>query len=725
MRKKDAGALFMDFHISPDDRVGAPLTRQRAAAPRRAAAPKGRVEPQFIGEAIPFVDDEPRRGKAKPVKEPKRQKVRKVRGKRERKPITFMGIMLSITYWLFILGLWGGIAAAAVFAYFYVQLPASNTWSVPDRPANIRILAANGQLISNRGQTGGEAVSLRELPHFVPAAFIAIEDRRFYDHFGVDVMGLASVALESVRAGEVTRGASTITQQLAKNLFLTPDQTLGRKVQEMLLAVWLEQNYTKEDILELYLNRMFFGTDAQGRSLFGIEAASQAFFGKSARNLSLGEGAILAGSLQAPSRLNPRTGDPQRIKDRQTLVLQAMAREGYISADEARAAEIDPNQKIRTKVAGSEYYVADWVETLMQAYIGDVSEDVIVSTTINWDLQKHAEFIVREAVMNEGETRGFSQGALVAMDVDGTVRAVVGGIDYTKSQFNRAVTGRRQPGSAFKPFVYLAAMEKGYTPDTVADDSQFEYNGWSPQNSTGRYVGPVTLRDALAYSLNTVSARLAIDVGPQTVVDAAMRMGISSQMDPVPSIALGTAEVSLLELTAAYAPFANGGFGVIANVITRIETVDGEVLYQAVPSGPGQVIQPEIVAEMNDMLRTALEIGTGKRADLSGWQIAGKTGTSQKARDALFVGYSARMVAGVWLGNDDDTGTSLSGGNVPVQIWSQFMQKAHEGLPPVELPGGVPRQLVDPSLQPMDTQQPQQQPRQRTTIVDLLGDIFG
>jgi penicillin-binding protein 1A len=723
MRKKDAGALFMDFHISPDDRVGAqPQKKRAAAAPRRKAASNARIEPGFGGEPV-YLDDEPRAPKGKPAKEPRRQKVKKVRGKRERKPVTLVGMLLKLVYWLFILGLWGGIALAAVIAYFYVQLPSSNTWSVPDRPANIRILAANGQLISNRGKTGGEAVSIRELPHYVPAAFIAIEDRRFYDHFGVDVMGLMSVAIESLRAGEITRGASTITQQLAKNLFLTPDQTLARKVQEMLLAVWLEQNYTKDDILELYLNRMFFGTDAQGRELIGLEAASQTFFGKSARNLSLGEAAILAGSLQAPSRLNPRTGDPIKVKERQTLVLQAMAREGYISDSEAQGAEIDPNQKIRTKVAGAEYYVADWVETLMQAYIGDVTKDVIVQTTINWDLQKDAEFIVREAVTNEGKERGFSQGALVAMDVDGTVRALVGGIDYGQSQFNRAVTGRRQPGSAFKPFVYLAAMEKGYTPDTVADDAPFDYNGWSPQNASGKYVGPVTLRDALAYSLNTVSSRLAIDVGPQTVVDAAMRMGISSPLDAVPSIALGTSEVSLLELTAAYAPFANGGYGVIANLITPITTADGDVLYEAVPSGPGQVIQPEIVGEMNDMLQTALEIGTGKRADLSGWPIAGKTGTSQKARDALFVGYTARMVTGVWLGNDDDTGTSLSGGNVPVEIWSQFMQKAHEGLPVSELPGGAAPLTTDPMLQPMTTGPGE--PRERHTIVDLLGDIFG
>ena len=709
MRKKNAGALFMDFHVSPEDRVGATPKKARGKSAPAKKQPKGaRVEPRIGSIDSVYADDEP-----VPQGKPRRGKARKVRGRRERKPLTLGRVFGKLFYWLFIMGIWGGIAVAGIVIYFAMQMPSSETWAVPERPANIRIVASNGQLLSNRGKTGGEAVSLRELPYYVPAAFISIEDRRFREHFGIDVIGLASVALESLRAGEVTRGASTITQQLAKNLFLTPDQTLQRKAQEALLAIWLEQNYSKDDILELYLNRVFFGHNATG-----IEAAAQTYFGKSARNLSLSEAAILAGSVQAPSRLNPQ-GESAAVKARQTLVLLSMAKEGYISDAEAKAAQIDPNQTIRTKVTGAESYVADWVESLMTAYIGDVNKDVIVSTTIDWDLQKHAEFVVKEAVASKGAERGFSQGALVAMDVDGTVRALVGGVDYAQSQFNRAVTSRRQPGSAFKPFVYLAAMEKGYTPETVADDAPFEYNGWAPENASGKYLGPVTLRNALAFSLNTVSGRLAIDVGPDKVVEAAMRLGISSPMQPVPSIALGTSEVSLLELTAAYAPFANGGIGVIANVITRIETVDGEVLYEAIPAGPGQVIQPEIVAEMNDMLTTALEIGTGKKAQLDGWPIAGKTGTSQKARDAVFVGFSARMVTGVWLGNDDDTATKLSGGNVPVEIWSEFMSKAHQGMAVAQLPGVSGAQVTDVALQPME--QPEQPKR---TLVDLLGDIF-
>jgi penicillin-binding protein 1A len=397
-----------------------------------------------------------------------------------------------------------------------------------------------------------------------------------------------------------------------------------------------------------------------------------------------------------------------------------MAKAGYISDAEAKAAAIDPGQTVRTKVQGAESYVADWVESLMTSYIGDIKEDVVVYTTINWDMQKQAEFLIKEAVANDGPNAGFSQGAMVALDVDGAVRAVVGGADYAQSQYNRAVTSRRQPGSTFKPFVYMAAMEAGYTPDTVAQDAPIDIGGWSPENADGKYMGEITLRQALAYSRNSVAAQLANIVGPDKVVEAAQRMGISTPLMAVPSIALGTQEVSLLELTAGYAPFANGGNGVIANVITRIETAKGQVLYDAIPAGPGQVVSPEVVSEMNDMLTTALEIGTGKKAHLNGWPIAGKTGTSQKARDALFVGYTARMVTGIWLGNDDDTPTKLSGGSIPTQIWSDFMTKAHEGLPITELPGAYSTPPSVGDLEPME------QPKRSTkTLVDIITGIFG
>jgi penicillin-binding protein 1A len=709
MRKKNAGALFMDINVSPDDRIGSVSGKAKARGGKAPAGAKRkptkgeRIEPGFGGAN--YDDEPPKKGRA--------AKAKKARGGRERKPFTLGRLFWGMAYWGFVLCIWAGIGLGALVIYFYGQMPPQSSWAVPERPANIRIVAADGQLISNRGKMRGEAVSLRDLPHYVPAAFVAIEDKRFYQHFGVDIMGLGAVALESIRAGHITRGASTLTQQLAKNLFLTPAQTLERKVQEALLAINLERTYTKDEILELYLNRVFFGNNATG-----IEAAAQTYFGKSARNLSLGEAAILAGTVQAPSRNNPKS-NPDGAAARARIVLQVMADEGYISQKEAKAAAIDPDQKLRTKVAGAESYVADWVESLMTAYVGDIKQDVVVYTTINWDLQKEAEFLIKEAVTTQGPKAGFSQGALVALDVDGAVRAVVGGADYAQSQYNRAVTSRRQPGSTFKPFVYMAAMEAGYTPDTEAQDAPINIDGWSPENADGKYMGEITLRQALAYSRNSVAAQLANLVGPQKVVEVAQRMGISSPLMAVPSIALGTQEVSLLELTAGYAPFANGGTGVIANVITRIETAKGDVLYDSIPTGPGQVASPEVVGEMNDMLTTALEIGTGKKAHLNGWPIAGKTGTSQKARDALFVGYTARMVTGIWLGNDDDTPTTLSGGSIPTQIWSDFMTKAHEGFPVAELPGAY---TTAPSLENLE---PMEQTRKGRTIVDILSGIFG
>ncbi len=652
-----------------------------------------------------------RKGAKKPAR-PARGKSRRGAARRPGGPLR---LIARLTYWGFILTIWAGVLVVGVVAYYGLQLPSSQSWAVPDRPANIRIVAADGRLLSNRGKMGGEAVSIRELPHYVPAAVIAIEDRRFQDHFGVDPIGILRALISNALAGHIVEGGSTITQQVAKNLFLTPDQNLGRKIQEALLALWLEQTYTKAEILELYINRVYFGAGA-----YGIEAAAQRYFGKSARNLSLGEAAILAGVLQAPSRLSPDT-HPEAAAERARLVLNAMAEEGYISDAEAEAAAIDPNKRIRTRVAGAEYYVADWVEQLMASYLGEVDQDVVVHTTIDWDLQKQAEFVIRDTIIRQGEARNFSQGALVAMQPDGTIQAIVGGTDYSQSQYNRAITARRQMGSAFKPIVYLTAIEAGLTPDTVVEDTPFDYNGWSPENFNGEFHGRVALRDALANSLNVVAAKLCIQLGPANVVSTAYRLGISSHLDPVPSIALGTAEISLLDLTSAYAPFANGGVGIIAHVISRIETADGEVLYDHIPAGPGRVISEHNVEVMNQMLSYAVETGTGKRARLGDWPIAGKTGTTQDFRDAVFIGYSARMVTGVWLGNDDNSPMqSVGGGSFPAEIWTEFMNKAHEGLPVAALPG-VNSRFAQPPPTAEDTAAP---PRRRN-IGDFLRDLFG
>lgn len=695
----------MDFRLFPDDRIGSSPSRKRNPAGKPKAAPKSKSKTKP-------------KSKSTSSRATSSSRSRTSRSKSASARWTFWGVIGKLFYWGLVLGVWAGIALAGVVAYYAMQLPSSDSWAVPERPANIRIIAANGQLLSNRGEMGGEAVAIHQLPQYVPAAVVSIEDRRFFDHFGLDpigILGAIRINLSEGRGPLTGHGGSTITQQVAKNLFLTPDQTLPRKIQEAILSIWLENNYTKDQILELYLNRMYFGAGQ-----YGIEGAAQRYFGKSARNLSLGEASILAGVLKAPSRLSPDT-HPEEAADRARLVLAAMAEEGYISEAEQEAAAIDPNQRIRTRVAGAEYYVADWVESLMRSYIGDVTEDVIVTTTIDWDLQKQAEFVVREEVAQYGEEHNFSQGALVSMTPDGGIKAIVGGVDYSDSQYNRAVTARRQPGSSFKPFVYLTALQRGATPDSRTLDAQFTYEGWTPANYNDQYVGEVTLRQGLAHSLNTVAGRLAIEVGPEAVVQTAYRMGISSPMMAVPSIALGTQEVSLLELTAAYAPFSNGGNGVIAHVITRIENADGEVLYQNIPAGPGQVIEPQHVAMMNDMLSSAIEMGTASRASVPGWPIAGKTGTTQNNRDALFVGFSARLVTGVWLGNDEgEPMRGVGGGNYPTEIWSNFMQKAHEGLTPSDLPGyyGLPFNGEPPITV-------QQQPQQQRTLIDMINGLFG
>ena len=691
----------MDLKLTQDDRIagnGKRRKTRRGTAKSKASAGT--------------------RKSARPAKKTGTAKTGAPRRKSRRKggKLTIGRVIGKLFYWGVVLGIWAGIAVAGVVVYYGLQLPAADTWAVPQRAPNIRITAADGQLISDRGKMGSEAVSIDELPYYVPEAVMAIEDERFMSHLGVDPIGILGAAIDNI-TGQYgyLRGGSTLTQQVAKNLFLSPDQHIGRKIQEALLALWLEHNYTKNQILELYLNRVYFGA-----GIHGIDGAAQRYFGKSARNLSLGEAAIMAGLLQAPSRLSPDR-HPEAAAARARIVLSQMAKLGYITEDEAKAAAINPSKRVRTRVAGAEYYVADWVETLMQAYIGDVNQDVVVTTTIDWDLQKHAEFLLKEVVAAHGADHRFSQGAIVSMNTDGSVRAVVGGVDYQESQYNRAVTARRQPGSAFKPFVYVSALEKGYTPDSIVDDAPFTYKGWSPENYNGRYAGPVRLRDALANSLNTVSARLAVAVGPQSVVDTALRFGISSRLQAVPSIALGTQEVSLLELTAAYAPFANGGDGVIAHVITRIETADGEVLYSNIPRGPGRVASPQVIGQMNDMLSGAISVGTAKKARLPGWPIAGKTGTTQSNRDAVFVGYSARMVTGVWLGNDDDTPMKgVGGGSYPAELWSEFMQRAHEGLSVSDLPRGAP---VPPAGLPNTTQpEPGERPR---TLVDLLNQLFG
>lgn len=589
-----------------------------------------------------------------------------------------------VTYWGLTFGLWGGIAVMGIVGWYAAQMPHSSSWAVPDRAPNVRILDVDGDLLANRGVTGGRAISLGEMSPHIPAAVIAIEDRRFQHHFGIDPIGLARAMTRNVFAGRVVQGGSTLTQQLAKNLFLTPERSLGRKVQEAVLAVWLEQKYDKDRILEMYLNRVYFGSGATG-----VEAASLRYFNKSAKDVSLSEAALLAGLLKAPSRLSPAR-NPEAADARAEVVLAAMLRDQSITREQhAQAAYVGPKRAERYW-SGAEHYVADWVMARLPKLVGTVDSDLIVRTSIDGELQAYADSVISEALDAEGQSLNVGQGALVSIDGTGAVRALVGGRDYKDSQFNRAVEAKRQPGSAFKPFVWLAALERGATPRTVRQDAPITVGSWKPKNYDDKYRGPITLDYALAKSSNTVAARLTMEMGPKAVAETAKRLGIQSNLKANASLALGTSEVSLLELTAAYAPFANGGFDVKPTVIERIETRGGKVLYQRPAHDGTRVMREREVSMMNTMLRGVVNGGTGRAAKLERWQVAGKTGTSQNFRDALFVGYTSNLTTGIWFGNDNGKSTKkVTGGSMPTRAWHKFMLAAHEGVPAQRLPGFV------------------------------------
>ncbi len=647
-----------DFRVFPEDRVGAVKDkpkRRRSAGPTRKGA--GRPPPTKA-----------RRGKG-----------------RRRKPKRRTG--LRVTWFLiktgFTLAFLGAIALAGIIGYYAMQLPPPSELAIPKRPANVQIIAMDGTVLGNRGPTGGEAVRLFELPAYLPQAVMAIEDRRFYSHYGIDPIGLARAMLVNLRAGAVVQGGSTLTQQLAKNLFLEPERTIERKIQEVILAGWLEWTYDKDEILEMYLNRVYLGAGATG-----VEAAARRYYGKSAREINLAEAATIAGLLKAPSRFAP-TRHPERAEARMRTVLAAMVETGAITEIDAKLAAINAAEVRGAPAGAAVHYAADWVMQETTRLIGEVQHDVIVETTINPRLQRLAEDALKGVLDEQGGERDASQGAIITVDTSGAVRALVGGRDYGKSQFNRAFKAKRQPGSAFKPFVYLAAMEYGLSPDTLRRDAQVRYGDWQPKNYDGKYRGPMPLAEGLARSINTIAVRLTDEVGPDRVIEAAHRMGIDAELKRNLSLALGTSEVSLYELTRAYVPFANGGYEVLPHVVTRIRSLDGRVLYDRQPQAVGRIIDEVTLGAMNYMMQMTVTDGTARRASLPGGRpAAGKTGTTQDFRDAWFIGYTADLVTGVWIGNDDRKPMKkVTGGNLPALVWNDFMARAHDGFPIAMLPG--------------------------------------
>ncbi len=586
------------------------------------------------------------------------------------------------SYWGLILGLWVFLAGIGTVAYVGAHLPAIQSLEIPKRPPSIQILDVHGRPLARRGDLAGLPLALASMPNYVPQAFIAIEDRRFYAHYGVDPLGITRAVMANILHRGVAQGGSTITQQLAKNLFLTQERTVTRKLQEVLLALWLEHKFSKTRILELYLNRVYFGAGA-----YGIEQAAQRYFEKSARQLTLAEAAMLAGLVKSPSRLAP-TRNFRAAEQRAKLVLAAMTEMQFITRTVERRAFAHPPHVVAHVHNGSVNYVADWVMDAVNDVVGHVEDDIVVRTTIDSDLQTNAERALEDELAQKGMKADVSQGALIAMTPDGAVRALVGGRNYTESQFNRAVAARRQPGSAFKPFVYLTALEHGLTPDTVREDGPIKVRTWQPDNYAHEYYGPVTLAKALAMSLNSVSVRLTMEFGPSAVIRTAHRLGIASHLEPNPSIALGTSEVSMLELTGAYAPFANGGYAVAPYVIERITGAHGKTFFSNHVQRHGRIINPRYVGMMNEMMEQTLIIGTARKATLGEWPAAGKTGTSQDFRDAWFIGYTDHLVAAVWLGNDDGMPTKhVTGGSLPVEIWNRFMRGAHQDTPIADLPG--------------------------------------
>ncbi|HEY0447352.1 MAG TPA: PBP1A family penicillin-binding protein [Allosphingosinicella sp.] len=529
----------------------------------------------------------------------------------------------------------------------------------------IRVRAADGSVLVSLGPSFGEWLPYDQIPEIMKDAMIAVEDRRFRSHIGVDPLGVARALKVRVDRGTWTQGGSTITQQLARNIFLTNTRTFGRKVREAILALALERRFSKNQILELYLNRVYFGGGA-----YGIDAASRRFFGHSAQQLSLDEAAIIAGLVKAPSNYSP-TADAEAARGRAAVVIQAMLENGDITPVQAASAEPAEVRLVPTAKQNSVRYFTDWVLPQLDTLIDETSQPIDVWTTLDPSMQRFADQSI-----NANTPRNL-QGALVSLDRDGAVRAMVGGKDYVASLYNRATQSTRQPGSAFKLFVYLAALEAGYTPDDTVVDEPVNINGWSPRNSTRSYSGAVTIREAFARSINTISAKLGREVGFRAVADMAQRFGITTEVNTHPSMVLGTSDVRLIDMTRAFASVAQKGVAVVPYGIRRVTTAEGkELLYQHEIDESRVLVAPWVAAQMTDLLQAAVMTGTGRAAQI-GRPVAGKTGTTSANKDGWFIGFSSGLTTGVWMGRDDAKAIAgLQGGRYPAAAFQDYMVQA-------------------------------------------------
>ncbi|MCW8914322.1 MAG: PBP1A family penicillin-binding protein [Magnetovibrio sp.] len=590
-------------------------------------------------------------------------------------------------YWTAVVCVWGIAIGGIGAAYIAWDLPDVDEAISATRKPTIRVVTQSGVELARRGDRYGQPVLLDELPPELPHAILATEDRRFYDHWGVDPIGIARAMWVNIRAGGIRQGGSTLTQQAAKNLFLTPKRTLKRKLQEVVLALWLEAKFSKDQILTIYLNRVYFG-----QGTYGVDAASRFYFKVPARKLSAYQAAVLAGMLKGPNKYNPMF-EPDLSRQRTAVVLSNMVKAGYLT--EADRKLIQPpktwwryNKKRSQPMA---HYFVDWV--LDQA--GDfvtLDKDVNVIVTIDHRMQHAAERLVANLMKKGGAAaaRDVSQVALVALSPEGAVLAMIGGANYKTSKFNRAVQAKRQPGSAFKPIVFLAGFDTGLSPDSVMADEPITIEEWSPQNFKKEYLGDMTLKEAMKRSINTVAVKVSEHAGRDNVQAMAKKLGITARLTDAPSLALGVSELSLLEITAAYGPFANGGYGVWPYAISEIQDAHGNALYVRSGGGPGRVIPKGYAGAMNSMLSEVInsDKGTGKGARIKR-PAAGKTGTSQGYRDAWFVGYTPDLITGVWMGNDNGTSMKrVTGGGLPTRLWRDFMTQALANTKAKALPSG-------------------------------------
>lgn len=579
-----------------------------------------------------------------------------------------MKFFKTILKWSFFLSIWIAIFGAMALFYYFQGLPSLADLESENGKQIVQINYSNGNRITNRGEIYLSETSFFELPPHLINAVVATEDRRFFSHHGIDILGITRATYANKKAGRIVQGGSTITQQLAKLLFLNPERTFKRKIQEILLAVQLERHFTKEQIMTFYLNRAYFGSGN-----YGVANAAKHYFGKEVSQLNLNESALLAGLLKAPSKLSPKN-NRELAENRTSVVLKAMIDAGYLH--EKNLSELDQDPDYKTDHS-QRLYFADFVYDQFPEFLGKKDERIVaITTSLDEAIQEKLENILNDFAQKNSQKLGKSEMAVVVMNKEGAVLGMSGGIDYQHSQFNRAVYAKRQAGSAFKTFIYLTAFEKNFKPDDVFEDKKVNVGTWLPENYENKYLGEVTLQQAFANSLNSVAIQLAKQVGGSAIESMARKCGIVSKIEKNDlTIALGTTEVSLFELTSAYATIANDGHPAMPYVISEIKNGDDKILYRRESSGLGQVATSEAVENMKKIMREVVTHGTGKAANV-GEDIYGKTGTSQNFRDAWFIGFNNQYVIGVWVGNDDNTPTNkITGGSLPAQLFGKIVEE--------------------------------------------------